>query len=59
MHLVLRPEDLCQHWDPRAKFHVLYHIELKVGGAAVRAPDLVPTRGKCQCAGQDVPSNAY
>ena len=57
--LVLRPENPCQTWDPRAKFRVLYRIELKVGGAAVRAPDLGPTRGKFQCAGQDVPSKAY
>ena len=59
MHLVLRPENLCQTWDPRAKFRVLYRIELKVGGSAVRAHDLGPTSGKCQVAGQDVPSNAY
>ena len=44
---------------PRAKFRVLYRIELKVGGSAVRAPDLGPTSGKCQCAGQGAPSNAY
>ena len=57
--LVLRPENPCQTWDPRAKFRVLYRIELKVGGSAVRAPDLGPTSGKCQCAGQGVPSYAY
>ena len=57
--LVLRPENQCQTWDPRAKFRVLHRIELKVGGSAVRAPDLGPTSGKCQCAGQGVPSNAY
>ena len=45
--------------NPRAKFRVLYRIELKVGGSAVRAPDLGPTSGNCQCAGQGVPSNAY
>ena len=38
MHLVLRPENPCQTCDPRAKFRVLYRIELKVGGSAVRAP---------------------
>ena len=59
MHLVLRPENPCQTWDPRAKFRVLYRIELKDGGSAVRAPDLGPTSGKCQCAGQGVSSNAY
>ena len=59
MHLVFRPENPCQTWDPRAKFRVLYRIKLKVGGAAVRVPDLGPTSGKCQCAGQGVPSNAY
>ena len=57
--LDLSPENPCQTWDPRAKFRVLYRIELKVGGSAVRAPDLGPTSGKCQCAGQGVPSNAY
>ena len=57
--LVLRPENPCQTWDPRAKFRVLYRTELKVGGSAVRAPDLGPTSGKCQCAGQGVPYNAY
>ena len=54
--LVLRPENPCQTWDPRAKFRILHRIELKVGGSAVRAPDLGPTSGKCQCAGQGVPS---
>ena len=44
---------------PRAKFRVLYRTELTVGGSAVRAPDLGPTSGKCQCAGQGVPYNAY
>ena len=57
--LDLSPENPCQTWDPRAKFRVLYRIELKVGGSAVRASDLGPTSGKCQCAGQGVPSNAY
>ena len=41
----LRPENQCQTWDPRAKFRVLHRIELKVGGSAVRAPDLGPTSG--------------
>ena len=59
VHLVLSPENPCQTWDPRAKFRVLYRIELKVRGSAVRAPDLGPTSGKCQCAGQGVPYNAY
>ena len=58
VHLVLSPENPCQTWDPRAKFRVLYRIELKVRGSAVRAPDLGPTNGKCQCAGQGVPYNA-
>ena len=30
---------------PPAKFRVLHRIELKVGGSAVRAPDLGPTSG--------------
>ena len=59
VHLVLSPENPCQTWDSRAKFRVLYHIEIKVRGSAVRAPDLGPTSGKCQCAGQGVPYNAY
>ena len=57
--LGLSPENPCQTWDPRAKFRVSYRIELKVGGSAVRAPDLGPTIGKGQCAGQGVPYNAY
>ena len=57
--LVISPGNPCQTWDPRAKFRVLYRIELKVRGSAVRALDLGQTSGKCQCAGQDVPSNAY
>ena len=52
---VLRPENPCQTWDPRANFRLLYRIELKVGGSAVRAPDLGQTSGKCQCAGQVCP----
>ena len=59
VHLVISPENPCQTWDPRAKFRVLYRIELKVRGSTVRDPDLGPTSGKCQCAGQGVPSNAY
>ena len=59
VHLVLSPENPCQTWNPRAKFRVLYCIELKVGGSAVRNPDLGPTSEKCQCAGEGVPSNAY
>ena len=55
----LRPENQRQTWDPRANFVFYIVIELKVGGSAVRAPDLGPTSGKCQCAGQGVPSNAY
>ena len=56
--LVLSPKNLCQTWDPRTNFRVLYRIELKVGMSAVRAPDHGPTSGKCQCAAQGVPSNA-
>ena len=48
-------ESVFKTWDPRAKFRVLYRIELKVGGSAVRAPDLGPTSGKCQCAGEVCP----
>ena len=59
MHLVFSPENPCSTWDPRAKFRVLYRIELKVRASAVRAPDLGPTSGKCQCAGQGVPFNTY
>ena len=59
VHLVLSPDNPCQTWDPRAKFRVLYRIEIKVRGSAVRAPDLGPTCGKCQCNGQGVPYNAY
>ena len=59
VHLVIRPENPRQNWDPRAKFRVLYRIELKVVRSVVRAPDLGPTSGKSQCAGQGVPSNAY
>ena len=54
-----KPQESMSNLGPRAKFRVLYRIELKVGGSAVRAPDLGPTSGKCQCAGQGVPSNAY
>ena len=43
------PENLCQTWNPRDKFRVLYRIETKVLGSAVRALDLGPTSGKCQC----------
>ena len=59
MLLVLSPENPCQTWDPLANFRVLYRIELKVGGSAVRAPDLGITSEKCQCATQGVPSKAY
>ena len=59
VHLVLSPENPCQTWDPRAKFRVLYRIEIKIRGSAVRAPDLGPTSGKCQCNNQGVPYNAY
>ena len=57
--LVLRPENPCQTWDPRANFRALYCIELKVGGSAVRALDLGLTSGKCHCAVQGVPSSVY
>ena len=56
---VLRPENPCQTWNPRAKFRLLYRIELKVGGSAVRALNHGPTSRKCQCAAQGVPSNAF
>ena len=59
VHLALSPENPCRTWDPRAKFRDLYRIELKVRASAVRAPNLGPTSGKCQCAGQGVPFNAY
>ena len=38
MHLVLRPENPCQTWDPIAKFRVLYRIELKVGVSPFEPP---------------------
>ena len=59
VHLVLRSENPCQTWDLRAKFLVLNRINIIVRGSAVRAPDLGPTSGKCQCADQGVPYNAY
>ena len=52
-----RTRESVSNFGPQVR--VLYRIELKVGGSAVRAPDLGPTSGKCQCAGQGVPSNAY
>ena len=55
----LSPENPCQSWNPRAEFRVLYRIETKVLGSAVRALDLGPTSGKCRCAPQGVPSNTY
>ena len=55
----LKTRESVANLGARANFCVLYLIELKVGGSAVRAPDLGPTSGKCQCAGQGVPSNAY
>ena len=57
--LGLIPENPCQSWNPRAKFRVLYRIETKVLGSAVRVLDLGPTSGKCRCAPQGVPSNTY
>ena len=59
VHLDLSSENPCQTWDPRAKFRVLYRIELKVRGSDVRAPVLGTTSEKCQCAGLGVPYNAY
>ena len=44
---------------PQGQISCFISYILKIGGSAVRAPDLGPTSGKCQCAGQGVPSNAY
>ena len=52
--LGFKPENPCQTCDTWAEFRILYRIETKVLGSAVRALDLGPTSGKCQCAPQGV-----
>ena len=54
----LKPRESVRTWDPRAKFRVLIKTR-QIRGSTVRAPDLGPTSGKCQCAPQGVPSNTF
>ena len=47
--LGLKPRESVSNFGPRAKFRVLYRIETKVLGSAVRALDLGPASGKLVC----------
>ena len=47
--LGLQSREFVSNLGPRAKFRVLYRIETKVLGSAVRALDLGPASGKLVC----------
>ena len=55
----LKTRESVLNLGPTGQISYFNCIERKVRGSAVRALDLGPTSGKCQCASQDVPSNAY
>ena len=57
--LGLKPRESVSNLGPTGQTSYFNRIEHKVRGSAVRALDLGPTRGKCQCAPQGVPSNTY
>ena len=55
----LKPRESVPHLGPQGQISYFNHIEGKVRGSTVRAPDLGPTSRKCLCAPQGVPSNTY
>ena len=55
----LKPRESVSHLGPQCQISYFNRLEGQDRGSTVRAPDLGPTSGKCQCAPQGVPSNTY
>ena len=51
----LKPRESVPHFGPQGQISYFNRIERKVRGSTVRAPDLGPTSGKCQCASRVSP----